>query len=215
MNEYLMYPGMLLTLWLVLRLAIAPLQITLSEIKELLENTAERDHLTGFWNKAALKEALVLALANEKIPGMSVILIDIDKFKDIIRDYGQAAADMAVNNTAHAISEVVDRRDFVCRFDREEFMLVLLHVDGPTAQDKAEIIRRHIEATRDAEYPTMRITASLGVCDVRGLAECTVDTIIEAAQEAVHMAKRGGRNRVYRGDAFLRKFPKPPGIIRL
>jgi len=210
-----MYPGMLLTLWLVLRLAIMPLQIALSEIKQLIENTAERDHLTGFWNKAALREALELALSNTPVPTMSVVLIDIDRFKDIIRDYGQAAADVAVNDTAHAISEIVDRRDFVCRFDREEFMLVMLHVDGATAQDKAELIRKRIEVIRDSEYATMRVTASLGVCDIRGLPECTVDTIIEAAQEAVHMAKRGGRNRVYRGDAFLRKYPKPPGIIRL
>jgi diguanylate cyclase (GGDEF)-like protein len=208
--EYIIYSGMFFVLWLVLQLVLFPIKQTLMEVRLLVESKADRDRLTGFWNQFAMWDALALAVAKPLDLPISIIFIDLDNFKNLMREYGQDVTDKLVADVAQMIWGIVDRRDFVCRYDREQFVIVLLNIDGPTAQQKAEVIRGHIAQIRDNEYPDIKITASLGVCDIRGLLERTPKAIFSAVQEATYMAKRAGRNRVFRGDAFIRKFPPPP-----
>jgi len=62
----------------------------------------------------------------------------------------------------------------------------------------------------DIEFHTVKITVSIGVCDVRGVQERTPKAILQAVEQAAYMAKRSGRNRVFRGDVFLNRLPPPP-----
>lgn len=210
MVEYLLYSAGVFALWLILQLVLAPIKYSLAEIRLLVESKADRDRLTGFWNTYAMWEALALAVQKPLDLPISIIFIDLDKFKDLMREYGQDVTDKLILDVTQTIWGIVDRRDFVCRYEREQFVIVLLNIDGPTAQQKAEAIRTRISQIRDAEYSDVYITASLGVCDIRGLAERTPKAILSAVQEATYMAKRAGRNRVFRGDAFIRKLPPPP-----
>lgn len=207
LSEYILYPGMLLCLWLVFKLVILPVQFSLAEIRELVESRADRDRVTGLWNRNGLWEALELALEKPSELPISIIFIDIDRFKNIMRDFGEHAADVVAADVGYCLLQETTRRDFVCRYDREQFVLLLLNIDGPSAQQRAEVVRERISQIRDSDFPELKITASLGVCDIRGIPERTPKAILEAVQEATYMAKKAGRNRVFRGDAFLRRLP--------
>lgn len=212
MFELVQYSVVTLLTWLVLQLVLTPIRHALIEIRALVQSKVDRDWLTGFWNRFALQTTLELIMEKPPELPISVIMVDIDRFKNVIRNHGQDVADHLICNVAQQINALVDRRDFVCRYDREQFIILLLDIDGIRAQQKAEAIRERIAQYQDVEHPDTAITASLGVCDIRGLPERTPKAILSAVQEATYMAKRAGRNRVFRGDAFIRRFPLPPKI---
>jgi diguanylate cyclase (GGDEF)-like protein len=208
--EYILYPGMLFCLWLVVSLALIPLKAALSEIRVLVESKADRDRLTGLWNRIALFEALDLVVAKSLEEAISICFIDIDKFKDIIKLHGHDVADATVENVANLIIEHTGRKDFIAKYDREQFVVIYLNCDGITAQGYMESVREAVVLMSDIEFHTVKITVSIGVCDVRGVQERTPKAILQAVEQAAYMAKRSGRNRVFRGDVFLNRLPPPP-----
>lgn len=210
MLEYILYPGMLFCLWLVLALALIPLKTGLTEIRMLVESKADRDRLTGLWNRIALFEALELIAAKSLDEPISIAFLDVDKFKDVIKVHGHDAAGALMENISSIIIKNTSRKDFLAKYDREQFVIVFLNCDGTQAQNTMENIREDIVLMQDIEFRTIKVTASIGVCDVRGIMDRTPKTILQAVEQAAYMAKKSGRNRVYRGDAFLQKLPPPP-----
>lgn len=201
---------MLFCLWLSLALALTPVKAALAEIRALVESKADRDRLTGLWNRIALFDALELVKSKPLEDPISIGFIDIDNFKNIIKLHGHDAADIMVEHVTKVLINSTGRRDFIAKYDREQFVIVFLNCDGMEAQAKLEDVREGIVLIHEQDFPNLKLTASIGVCDIRGILTRTPKNILQAVEQAAYMAKRSGRNRVYRGDAFLQKLPPPP-----
>jgi diguanylate cyclase (GGDEF)-like protein/PAS domain S-box-containing protein len=163
-----------------------------------LREQAIRDPLTTLYNRRFMEETLQRefhAAARQKNT-LSVILVDIDHFKEINDKFGHRAGDEYLIQLAGVLQSQVRRSDIVCRLGGEEFLLILPDCEPDSTQTLAENIRRIVEKTwllfGGDEINT---TISLGVVSCpAGRGNC--HEIIERADEAMYASKRAGRNRV-------------------
>lgn len=158
-----------------------------------LEHLADRDTLTGIPNRRALTRAAEAALAAGA--GVCFAWLDIDHFKRINDGYGHAAGDAVLMGVADLLAENIRRADLVGRMGGEEFAICMPGLSVKEAQAVTERLRC---AVADAVFPTgsgpLRVTCSLGLSASRpgeSLAE-----LMQRADAALYVAKRGGRNRV-------------------
>jgi diguanylate cyclase (GGDEF)-like protein/PAS domain S-box-containing protein len=167
-------------------------------LQEQLREQSIRDPLTGLYNRRYLDDFLQreLQLAKRSGHSVSVIMGDLDHFKDINDRYGHQVGD----ETLRAFAEILGRHsrstDVSCRYGGEEFMLVLPGMELGCASDRAEALRRAIADTplgAGATRPTL--TASFGVASFPRDG-ATVAELVRAADRALYEAKNGGRDRV-------------------
>jgi diguanylate cyclase (GGDEF)-like protein len=158
---------------------------------------AERDPLTGVFNRAGIKRRLDWALAatlSEYQP-LAVLFLDIDHFKLINDEHGHAVGDACLGALVRVITAELQYGDQVGRLGGEEFLLVLPGADRRRAQDTAEHIRRSVESRcREIAGVPLGMTVSIGVAESRY--GDNVADIIARADAAMYAAKHGGRNRV-------------------
>jgi diguanylate cyclase (GGDEF)-like protein len=186
------------------RLAVAAAeQIALAlanlELRAALQSQSIRDPLTNLYNRRYLDETLVRELhrAERAETPLSLLMIDIDRFKPFNDTYGHDAGDTALRQVAVILREQVRAEDVVCRFGGEEFAIVMAGVTTTEAATRAEHLRAAIS---DVELdwhgqPLGAITASFGVATYPGDAG-TKANLIRAADTALYQAKNNGRDRV-------------------
>jgi len=158
---------------------------------------AERDPLTGVFNRAGIKRRLDWALAatQSEYQPLAVLFLDIDHFKRINDEHGHAVGDACLGALVRLVTGELQYGDQVGRLGGEEFLLVLPGADRRRAQDTAEHIRRSVEARcREIAGVPLAMTVSIGVAESRQ--GDSVADIIARADAAMYTAKRGGRNRV-------------------
>lgn len=163
----------------------------------LLERSL-KDKLTGVGNRAAFDERLTEETYRAKryeLP-LSLLLIDVDHFKDYNDHFGHPAGDEALRRVARALGDVRPS-DFVARYGGEEFAVILPSTGAEMAGLTAERLRRSVEA---ASFPHRPITVSIGVATLRDA--CDPTELIAKADEALYAAKHGGRNRVLHADGL-------------
>ncbi len=165
-----------------------------------LQQLADRDPLTGCYNRRFLQKGLLNAeLERTRRYGapLSVVLCDLDHFKRINDTYGHAAGDQVLADFAGLLLSLTrDTVDSVIRYGGEEFLLVLPQTDLAGAQALAERIRA---AFADAPGATIKATASFGIASVPAQAPvlpASSEALIGAADAQLYAAKRGGRNMV-------------------
>jgi diguanylate cyclase (GGDEF)-like protein len=165
-----------------------------------LQRLADRDPLTGCYNRRFLQKGLLNAeLERTRRYGtpLSVVLCDIDHFKRINDTYGHAAGDRVLADFAGLLLSLTrDTVDSVIRYGGEEFLLVLPQTDLAGAQALAERIRATFADAPDA---TVKATASFGIASVPTHAAAlpaSSEALIGAADAQLYAAKRGGRNMV-------------------
>jgi diguanylate cyclase (GGDEF)-like protein len=168
----------------------------------LLEQLADRDPLTGCYNRRILQKGLLdaeLERARRYGTPLSVILCDIDHFKRINDTYGHAAGDRVLADFAGLLLTMTrDAVDSVIRYGGEEFLLVVPQTDLAGAQVLAERIRLAFAGTA-APAASITATASFGIAAVPAQAAAppsTSEALIGAADAQLYAAKRGGRNTV-------------------
>ncbi len=187
-----------------LRETLVELAISRDEIaqkNEALERLATRDSLTGCLNRRAFFEQMEAALVESRRGGtpLSFLILDIDRFKSVNDTYGHATGDRVIQEVAKKLVTASRTKDVICRYGGEEFCVGLPNADLAQAAIVAERIRRAIDeqcGPAIREIPGFHVTASLGVAtldDTTGVVQA-----IEAADQALYRAKRGGRNRVCR-----------------
>lgn len=176
-------------------------------------STAKReavtDALTGLLNRRgfdARLDAAFSAFSKERRRGtdkISLIMADIDRFKNVNETYGHLAAD-AVLKTIGAILLKNARADSSARWGGEEFVILLDRVDQKTARTRAEQIRKQIEATAFewAGVPLGTITMSFGISSTEQGAEAA-EELLRQANVAMRSAKHAGRNRVIEFEPHL------------
>ena len=158
---------------------------------------ALKDPLTGVNNRSALNAALVreTELARRHKSPLSIIMMDIDYFKQVNDRYGHLAGDFVLRSIADAIGNCTRCSDIIFRSGGEEFLIVLSNTAGEGARLLAERIRRTI-ASGDYQYGNhpILVTASFGVaCYEDGESS---DELLEKADRALYDAKADGRNCV-------------------
>ncbi len=159
-----------------------------------LEVIASTDGLTGLRNRRSFEEYLDVAFAGAKRYGdpLSVLLLDVDKFKSINDGLGHAIGDEVLRNVAEVIRSSVRECDFAGRFGGEEFILVLQKTGYAGAVVLAERIRAAVEASK---WIDQSVTVSIGVAALT--ADLTdKEELVRRADQAMYKAKRLGRNRV-------------------
>lgn len=177
-----------------LKLEIKILEGELASAKQ----EARTDFLTQIANRKTLDEEIEwleeLYLASEH--NYSVIIFEIDNFKEINDLYGHLAGDVALTSFAQIMKKKFRDTDIVGRFGGEVFMAILPKTDANEAKNYAEEVRAGIEATRFV-YKENRIvvTASAGFADRKNT--LSAKELVKSADFELHNAKQSGGNQVY------------------
>lgn len=164
--------------------------------REMLRRATEEathDALTGLWNRRSGIPRLEkeLARAVRYATPLSVVLFDIDLFKEVNDNHGHAAGDAVLRDLSSLADRDLRETDMLARWGGEEFLLMLPGTNLTGARTRAERLRTRIaETTLGGKH---RITISAGVAELeRGMG---VDDLLAAADRALYTAKENGRNR--------------------
>jgi len=173
------------------------------EAKRLMEHLREsalRDAMTGLYNRRFLEEyvgTLVAGSQRRKAP-FSVLMLDLDYFKQVNDTHGHEAGDKVIKTLADLLQRNVRSSDMAVRYGGEEFLMVLLDTKADAAMQVAEKIRGEVEATKVPLASTMlQKTISIGVAEYPNDSD-TFWQVVKFADVALYQAKSGGRNRVVR-----------------
>ncbi len=180
-------------------LRLKALQDELRRKNKRLEEMSRADALTGLSNRRHFRETLAAELARSKrfdLP-LSLILLDVDHFKQINDRYGHQAGDEALLSVASVLQRMLRRCDHAARYGGEEFAMILPQTGLEGAQAVAERCRRAVGAAGiNTPSGVVRLTVSLGIADYPHESADSVDELIRRADEALYRAKDAGRNRV-------------------
>lgn len=181
----------------------------LASVNQVLQQYAQRDHLTGLYNRRYMDERLMNEINQAVEDGfpLSVCLADIDYFKRYNDNYGHQSGDNCLRAVAKAL--VSSRRrpeDNVSRYGGEEFLVILPRTDQAQALAEAERLRENINALMlpHVASPTHYLTISIGVATLYACESLSPDTplhmiasgLIHQADTALYAAKNRGRNQV-------------------
>jgi len=180
-------------------LALEASRADLQQRHDEIEYTARHDPLTGLLNRGALAKLRVdpQALARLNRGPYCVVVVDIDRFKQINDVHGHLLGDRALQAVAAAVAASIREGDVAVRFGGEEFLLILPGTRATGAVEVAERVRRKVV---ESGLP-FRVTVSAGVA--MGEPERDVpEQVFERADQALYRAKAGGRDRVVVDDTF-------------
>jgi diguanylate cyclase (GGDEF)-like protein len=171
----------------------------LQEAYRELEALATTDGMTGLWNHRTFQERFRSELDGSKISGQPVtlLLIDVDRFKTYNDHYGHPEGDKALRLVAKILKENVRAIDLPARYGGEEFAAVLPATSETEGMLVADRIREACEAQ---PFPCRPVTLSIGVVTRAG---GEADDMIEDADRALYVAKHRGRNQVVLAGASI------------
>lgn len=172
----------------------------LALMNEKLTHLATTDGLTGVANHRTFQERLdemMLACRRTQRP-MSLVLLDVDRFKVFNDDYGHQAGDAVLRGVAAALSAVCRTGDLVARYGGEEFAVLLKDADATVARCVVERLRKAIEGH---PWDFRPVTASFGVATLTE--HVSREELIERADRALYASKGAGRNRATHADDVI------------
>ncbi|MDZ7841671.1 MAG: sensor domain-containing diguanylate cyclase [Gammaproteobacteria bacterium] len=179
------------------------------ELERELEYLARHDELTGLPNRRYCDEIQDAEIARSDRYGQpfSVLMLDLDNFKDINDEFGHAAGDRVLEQVAATTRSHVRKTDVAARWGGEEFVVLLPSTREQDALKLAEKLRRTIEEPGAADAPA--ITVSIGCGEyARGEGK---DAFLSRLDAALYAAKHAGRNRVKSVEAAAPGAPPPAG----
>ncbi|MCW6036308.1 PAS domain-containing protein [Spirulina subsalsa FACHB-351] len=182
------------------------LAISNLQLRETLQNQSICDPLTGLFNRRYLEQSLQqnLQTAELKEQPVSLIMIDVDHFKQFNDTYGHDAGDFVLQTLAEFLQKQVRESDIVCRYGGEEFTLILPNVSLELAYERAELLRKRIKKLplnyQGKNLGQLSFSAGLATFPEQG---DTVQSLIRRADEALYDAKRQGRDRVICANTVL------------
>ncbi len=159
--------------------------------------TALIDPLTGTGNRIALDNALhrELQMAERYRQDLSLLMIDIDHFKNINDTHGHATGDAVLQKVAATIREITRQTDMTFRYGGEEFVVVLSKTELSGAHIIAQRIRQSIaNLDIDIDGQNIGVTVSLGLSSLRPNEH--IKSLFDRADKALYKAKNSGRNQV-------------------
>jgi diguanylate cyclase (GGDEF)-like protein len=171
------------------------------ELQEELKRLSETDPLTGLSNRRHLRAALdrELVRITRVFRPLTVLLLDVDRFKLINDGHGHAVGDEVLVELARRLRAVTREADSVGRWGGEEFCIALYDTDLAMSRRPAEAV---LEAVRATPFPTragpISVTMSIGVASL-SIDRFDVDELMSEADSALYVAKSLGRDRIVYG----------------
>ncbi|HTN24905.1 MAG TPA: diguanylate cyclase [Solirubrobacteraceae bacterium] len=165
-------------------------------LEERLRRLADEDPLTGLPNRRALEGAIGLALSMSDRHGLagSVLMIDLDGFKEINDTHGHAVGDAALAATAQALGRRLRATDLLARVGGDEFAVLLRMTSGTAARTLADALAAEVRATTlEPGLPAIALAASIGVADFGTPPLPSVQELLARADAAMYAAKRDRR----------------------
>jgi diguanylate cyclase (GGDEF)-like protein len=155
---------------------------------------AETDELTGVASRRKIIDLLGEALraAGEGGEELSVALLDIDYFKSINDEHGHLVGDQVLVKITQCTRSALREYDRIGRLGGEEFLIIMRDTGKLMAADIVERVRREIENLQWKEYPGLKVTVSVGIASYQPGADEI--WMLQASDQALYEAKRGGRN---------------------
>jgi diguanylate cyclase (GGDEF)-like protein len=166
--------------------------------REKIANLADTDELTGIWNKRYFRRQLPQELERARtfnVP-LSLLLFDIDDFKQINDGFGHVIGDVVLSELCGAVRESLRPTDIVARFGGDEFAIILPHTD---ARGAAAVANRVLGRVRALTIPTdeegaIQCSISIGIAEFQP-GDASANDLIRRADERLYQAKREGKNR--------------------
>jgi diguanylate cyclase (GGDEF)-like protein len=179
------------------------LQQLMSFVSQAIKNHLHYEHSlrdvkTGLYNHGFFMTRLNEEVARSRRTGItsSIIVMDVDKFKNFNDSYGHLAGDQVLEKLALVIKQSVRNDDIPSRFGGEEFTVLLPHTDKDTVWNVAERLRISVsEMSVPWEVPLPQVTISIGVYTFDQNSSVDSAEIIRRADEALYVSKEEGRNR--------------------
>ena len=188
----------------------------LDELSQKMEHHASEartDVLTGLSNRRAFQEEAVRVLSNyrETDEAFALVMIDIDRFKQVNDVHGHPFGDEVLRSVGAILRDSMRGRDLVTRYGGEEFAILMTRTNLADARRGAESVREIIEKTRfQFGGKALNLTISLGVAEIQPFEDMA--GILKRTDQAMYAAKHAGRNRVYWHDGTL---PHPLLVLQL
>ncbi len=184
-------------------------------LMRMLAQRAHLDGLTGLWNRAHLDVRLRECVDAARRHGrhLSLVMADIDHFKELNDSYGHPFGDHVLQEVARVLEDVARSEDISCRYGGEEFAVILCESDCREAVKVAERFRARIEGAVWHEHEDITVTASFGVSSLSLVAIKSPEALLNSTDTALYEAKRTGRNHVVlaKGEMAL---GAPPAAMR-
>jgi len=193
---------------LTLALNIIMLGSALTRLVHKIRNKAEKDYLTDMWNRRAIllhQDRIHQRWLRDNV-AYSVILLDLDFFKKINDQYGHAAGDATLIQTANCLKKTLRVSDLLSRYGGEEFLLLLPVTDAKEAYVIAEKLQIALSnSPLDWQGQSIPITASFGYATIK--ANDSQEQLINLADKAMYQAKSTGRNNICQAIDHTEKQP--------
>ncbi|MDD2699469.1 MAG: diguanylate cyclase [Arcobacteraceae bacterium] len=174
-------------------------ELELIKLQNELQLLASTDPMTNLYNRRYFTKISehIMDLAIRKDESLSVLMLDIDKFKSINDTYGHQIGDEVIISLANELQEHQRKSDIVCRFGGEEFVILLPNTLLDGAQILAQKMRQSVEENilKIKDY-TLSFTVSIGVAQIDIKTEKNIEKALNRADKALYKAKNNGRNQV-------------------
>ena len=157
------------------------------------------DGLTGVHNKRYFVESLEreLVRSNRHRRPLSLLMLDIDHFKQVNDTHGHLAGDEVLRELAHRLETTVRQDEVLARYGGEEFAVILPESDLDASCSLGERLRELVaDAPVQVNDLSIAVTVSLGIATTNGDRQASIEEIVSAADAKLYEAKRSGRNRV-------------------
>ncbi len=163
-----------------------------------LRRTMYHDSLTGLLNHSSGKHTLDMLLSSVAHEGgfLSVVMMDIDHFKQVNDTYGHPVGDQVIRSLSWLLKQRLRKQDIICRYGGEEFLIGLPHTDAEQAFAIIDRIRQDFSQIRHPYRDRHFMATASGGIATYPLYQ-NGDSLIKAADEALYQAKRDGRNRIH------------------
>ena len=166
--------------------------------REKIRNLADTDDLTGIWNRRYFRRQLPQELERARTFGvpLSLLLFDIDEFKQINDSFGHVIGDVVLSELCGCVRETLRPTDIIARFGGDEFAVILPHTDLHGAQAVAERILRRVRALTipTDDEGAIQCSVSIGLAEFRR-EDAVANDLVRRADERLYTSKRNGKNR--------------------